>query len=487
METRSKLSAKGSLNVRRGGAPLALRAMRRRHARVAGLLLLASSAAALSPELTDDEVHECEAHPELIEFELRGGVALEILLMLYVVVFMYVLIEEYYVEALELMCSKEVLGIPKALVGCTIIAAGNCLPELCISLVAMLVNGADIGTGEVLGSCVFDVLAILGVVCLKLPREGLRLPLPLMVYFLLWILTSTAINLLLFYTNDASTWPVAALMILLYVVFVAGIFLLNRCVDLSEHGAEQHAVAPAALPAPKEDSPLIAGAADRGDGGGGDLCGELCCSRACARTCTSERALRCLFWVPRLLFRLTVPPPQARLGGSKGLRLWPVTIFMCIAYTLAISFSMVAVASRAICLLGVRKNALGATALCLAAGFPDLITVVVLCDRPGMQQMAASNSFGAYAFNSFVALGLPWVILGLYSDVFPPARGTWFTAVVGFSCIGAGMGALLLSRLRLNRSLGIVLLLLYLFYLIVVSHDGLRRPRRPPELLLASL
>ena len=31
-------------------------------------------------ELTDDEVHECEAHPELIEFELRGGVALEILL-----------------------------------------------------------------------------------------------------------------------------------------------------------------------------------------------------------------------------------------------------------------------------------------------------------------------------------------------------------------------------------------------------------------------
>ena len=57
-----------------------------------------------------------------------------------------------------------------------------------------------------------------------------------------------------------------------------------------------------------------------------------------------------------------------------------------------------------------------------------------------MQQMAASNSFGAYAFNSFVALGLPWVILGLYSDVFPPARGTWFTAVVGFSCIGAGMG-----------------------------------------------
>ena len=53
--------------------------------------------------------------------------------------------------------------------------------------------------------------------------------------------------------------------------------------------------------------------------------------------------------------------------------------------------------------------------------------------------------------------------------------------------LAAAYAALLLSRLRLNRSLGIVLLLLYLFYLIVVSHDGLRRPRRPPELLLATL
>ena len=132
--------------------------MRRRHARVASLLLLASSAAALSPELTDDEVHECEAHPELIEFELRGGVALEILLMLYVVVFMYVLIEEYYVPAIEVLCSKDVLNIPKPIVGCTVMAAGNCLPELSISLVSILADGQDIGTGEVLGSCVFDLL-----------------------------------------------------------------------------------------------------------------------------------------------------------------------------------------------------------------------------------------------------------------------------------------------------------------------------------------
>ena len=49
-----------------------------------------------------------------------------------------------------------------------------------------------------------------------------------------------------------------------------------------------------------------------------------------------------------------------------------------------------------------------------------------------MHTMAASNAFGAFAFNAFVALGLPWAILGSYSDVFPPAKGTWFPAMVGY-------------------------------------------------------
>ena len=113
--------------------------------------LLALAAAPAGAELTLQEAHECRAHPELIAFELHGGVVLEVLLMLYVIVFMFVLIEDYYVPALELMCTKEVLNIPKPIVGCTVMAAGNCLPELSISLVSMLANGQDIGTGEVLG------------------------------------------------------------------------------------------------------------------------------------------------------------------------------------------------------------------------------------------------------------------------------------------------------------------------------------------------
>ena len=52
---------------------------------------------------------------------------------------------------------------------------------------------------------------------------------------------------------------------------------------------------------------------------------------------------------------------------------------------------------------------------------------------------------------------------------------------VGFSCCGVALLAMLLYRLELHRHLGVALLLLYLFYLVTVIHDGVTRIARPPE------
>ena len=87
-------------------------------------------------------------------------------------------------------------------------------------------------------------------------------------------------------------------------------------------------------------------------------------------------------------------------------------------------------------------------------------------------------------FNAFVALGLPWALQGSTGhDVFPPARGTWFSALVGFVCIAFAVIAVIACRLRLTRGLGLALMLLYLFYLVTIIHDGATRVARPPERL----
>jgi len=54
-------------------------------------------------------------------------------------------------------------GVTEAVIGLTIVAAGTSVPELAASVVAAFRNEPDIALGNVIGSNVFNVLAVLGV------------------------------------------------------------------------------------------------------------------------------------------------------------------------------------------------------------------------------------------------------------------------------------------------------------------------------------
>ena len=192
-----------------------------------GHLALLTRPAPAYADLTAQEMAECNAQAELFELEMRGGVGIELALFMYTIVVMHVLIEEWYVPALELVTSPDVLDVPRPLLGCTIMAAANCLPELSMSLAAMLLSESqDIGTGEVFGSCVFDLLAILGVVGLLAPTDdGIRLAPPLLLYFLAWAAIGTLVDASLFFGDDETMWPASLTMLGLYVAFVGGAFL----------------------------------------------------------------------------------------------------------------------------------------------------------------------------------------------------------------------------------------------------------------------
>ena len=65
------------------------------------------------------------------------------------------------------------LGIRDAVIGLTIVAIGTSLPELATSIVAAVRKEADIAIGNVIGSNIFNILAIMGIVpVLKPVRSG---------------------------------------------------------------------------------------------------------------------------------------------------------------------------------------------------------------------------------------------------------------------------------------------------------------------------
>ena len=63
------------------------------------------------------------------------------------------------------------MGVSELVIGLTIVAGGTSAPELVTSLVATFRGNADLGVGNILGSCVFNILGILGITIVVVPIE----------------------------------------------------------------------------------------------------------------------------------------------------------------------------------------------------------------------------------------------------------------------------------------------------------------------------
>jgi len=81
----------------------------------------------------------------------------------------------------------QALGISELVIGLTIVAAGTSLPELATSIVAALRGERDIAVGNVVGSNLFNILAITGIASIVTPGglevapALLRFDLPVMI------------------------------------------------------------------------------------------------------------------------------------------------------------------------------------------------------------------------------------------------------------------------------------------------------------------
>ena len=110
------------------------------------------------------------------------------------------------------------LGVSDAVIGLTLIAVGTSLPELATVVAASRRGHGDVALGNVLGSNIFNLLAIAGGVAvitpLPVPAEILR--------FDVWaLLAVTALLLPLMLTGRRLSRGEGAVLLLLYAVFIA--------------------------------------------------------------------------------------------------------------------------------------------------------------------------------------------------------------------------------------------------------------------------
>ena len=77
-------------------------------------------------------------------------------------------------------------NVPESVIGATIIAFGTSLPEVVASITAIRMRMSDVVVGNVLGSCIFNILAVLSITAIFFPlsidRHLISLDIPLMLF-----------------------------------------------------------------------------------------------------------------------------------------------------------------------------------------------------------------------------------------------------------------------------------------------------------------
>ena len=115
------------------------------------------------------------------------------------------------------------LGMSKTLVGLTIVAIGTSLPELVTSVVAAKKGNSGIAMGNAIGSCIFNILFILGIASSLSP---IKVDPDLLVDTI--ILLGVAVMTLIFAkTKESVNRAEGAVMVLCYCAYAA--YIIYRC------------------------------------------------------------------------------------------------------------------------------------------------------------------------------------------------------------------------------------------------------------------
>jgi cation:H+ antiporter len=115
-------------------------------------------------------------------------------------------------------------GVSKRVIGITIISVGTSIPELAASLVAMLRKEKAISLGNLLGSNVFNILAVLGITSMIRP---LRVNDERLISFdLVWMLFFALIIFPLVFAPGRMklSWPEGLILLGAYIIFIALVF-----------------------------------------------------------------------------------------------------------------------------------------------------------------------------------------------------------------------------------------------------------------------
>jgi len=118
----------------------------------------------------------------------------------------------------------EHIGVSEALIGLSLIAVGTSLPELATTVVAAMRHHSGVAIGNVIGSNLFNLFAVMGITTMATGSAGIDVPEHLL-RFDLWVMLATSALLIPFaFMHRSISRPIGVLFLVAYFYYIYFIF-----------------------------------------------------------------------------------------------------------------------------------------------------------------------------------------------------------------------------------------------------------------------
>lgn len=324
--------------------------------------------------------------------------------------------DKYFIPSLDAISKR--LNISSDIAGATFMAIGSSAPELFIALIAVFHPGGheEIGMGTIVGSALFNVLAIIGAVALV--RKAFVAWQPILRDTLFYLISIGVITFIFF--NDDISLRESILLLGIYGVYIIGIIFWKRIFPYKDDAVEVE------------------------------------------ETDNLDQVKR------YRLFRLLIKPVDFIVGLTFPKQKYYLFNFLIsIAWIAFLSFALVQSAIYISDFMNIPEGIIALTVLAVGTSVPDLVASVLVAKK-GRGGMAISNALGSNIFDILVGLGLPWLIaLLFYKDSVQVSSESISTSVILlFGSVIVVFLLLSYRKWRIRKPTGIFLLLLYAGYLI---------------------
>ncbi|EEB15956.1 sodium/potassium/calcium exchanger 5 precursor, putative [Pediculus humanus corporis] len=426
-----------------------------------------------------------------LETRRRGAIVLHCFLAFYMFVLLNFVCDDYFVPSIKTLCER--LSISKDVAGATFMAAATSSPELFINIIGTFVTKGDLGVGTIVGSAVFNILAV-PACCGLLGGQSVKID--------WWPLTRdcfvyglTVVLLIIFLNNGYIAWNEALILVILYFFYITAMYHNDSISNYVKNfwrkrinGRRPYRE----IKITQESIPLLKykkvyyGREEQDVGSFvqvNETYSSLFKNEGGMDSESNENCGETIFVIPEGLaskfffffsfpisFVLYVTIPDCKRKNKQ--RLWPITFIMCIVWIAGTSYVVSWMITVVGDTLSIPDSVMGLTFLAAGMSIPEATSSVIVTNQ-GHGGMGISSSIGSNTFDILLCLGLPWLIK---STFFPAqsgnhlikinSRGLGYTAISLLTTLTFLYASFFFNRFILDRKIGILCLFMYLTFLI---------------------